>query len=117
MDDAVPAYNVPVPLDMEVVVPLAYMLLGLVDTVLAQTYLDMAWLVDQDNMDLDKGYIQAHMGYRLDSFVADMETLADIDLLYQLVLFELAVLALIMASLVLLFGILALVMLCWCFFW
>ena len=77
---------------MEVVVPLAYMLLGLVDTVLVRTYLDMAWLVDQDNMGLDKGYIQAHMGYRLDSFVADMETLADIDLLFQLVLFELAVL-------------------------
>ena len=89
---------------MEVVVPLAYMLLGLVDTVLAQTYLDMAWLVDQDNMDLDKGYTQAHMGYRLDSFVADMETLADIDLLFLLVLFELAVLALIMALLVLFFG-------------
>ena len=86
------------------------MLLGLVGTVLAQTYLDMAWLVDQDNMGLDKGYTQAHMGYRLDSFVADMETLADIDLLFQLVLFELAVLALIMASLVLFFGILALVM-------
>ena len=96
---------------MEVVVPLAYMLLGLVDTVLAQTYLDMAWLVDQDNMGLDKDYTQAHMDDRLDSFVADMETLADIDLLFQLVLFELAVLALIMALLVLLFlVILALVM-------
>ena len=79
--------------------------------VLEPSYLDMAWLVDQDNMDLDKDYIQAHMGYRLDSFVADMETLADIDLLFQLVLFELAVLALIMASLVLSFlAILALVM-------
>ena len=60
MDDAVPAYNVPVPLDMEVVVPLAYMLLGLVDTVLAQTYLDMASFVDQDNMGLDKDYTGAH---------------------------------------------------------
>ena len=80
--------------DMEVVVPLAYMLLGLVDTVLAQTYLDMAWLVDQDNMGLDKDYTQAHTDYRLDSFVADMETLADIGLLFLLVLFGLAVLAL-----------------------